>query len=582
MTGLRRALVGIGALALVVGGAVGAIIVSSDFTDVRGLVLAFALLGSWGFVAAGLFVWWRRPDRKVGALMTLAGFSWLITSLTAAENPLIFSMAVALSNVFAAVLMHLLLSFPDGELRTRGDRLTVWAGYGLTTVLVIPLYVLADPIDDCSDCPAYVLDAAHVRLVEDVGWPVLNVIGVVVLSRVLWTVVHRWREASPPSRRVVGPVYLMGSLTLILLAFALSVQLLSLPDAVGEVAFWLATTVFVLLPYVFLGGLLRSRVLQAGAVGRLMARLTETGPGPGNLGHELAVALGDQTLTLAFWLPERGRYVDSTGQEVELPPIGSGRTVTPVERDGERVAAIIHDASLTEDSGLVEAVGSAAALALENERLDAELRARLEDLRASRARLVEAGMAERRRLERDLHDGAQQRLVSLALSLRLARNKVDTDPGGAVEVMDGAARELELALEELRELARGIHPAVLSDRGLDAALRTLAARAPLPVDLRTSVNGIPDAVESAAYFVVSEALTNVAKYAQASSAVVQVEQDHGFVMVAVSDDGIGGADPSAGTGLRGLGDRLSALDGRLEVDSAPERGTTVRARIPCA
>ena len=190
------------------------------------------------------------------------------------------------------------------------------------------------------------------------------------------------------------------------------------------------------------------------------------------------MALDDETLTLAFWLPERGRYVDSTGQEVELPPIGSGRTVTPVERDGERVAAIIHDASLTEDSGLVEAVGSAAALALENERLDAELRARLEDLRASRARLVEAGMAERRRLERDLHDGAQQRLVSLALSLRLARNKVDSDPGGAVEVMDGAARELELALEELRELARGIHPAVLSDRGLDAALRTLAARAP--------------------------------------------------------------------------------------------------------
>ena len=330
----------------------------------------------------------------------------------------------------------------------------------------------------------------------------------------------------------------------------------------------------------FLGGLLRSRVLQAGAVGGLMARLAET-PGPGRLSRELARALGDETLTLAFWLPERGRYVDSTGQEVALPAIGSGRTVTPVERDGERIAAIIHDASLTEETGLVDAVGSAAALALENERLDAELRARLEDLRASRARLVEAGMAERRRLERDLHDGAQQRLVSLALSLRLARNRVGPDPDGAVEVLDGAAHELELALEELRELARGIHPAVLSDRGLDAALRTLAARAPLPVDLKTDVNGVPDAVESAAYFVVSEALTNVAKYAHASSAVVHVEQAHGFVMVAVSDDGVGGADPSAGTGLRGLGDRLSALDGRLEVDSAPDRGTTVRARIPC-
>ncbi|HYI38427.1 MAG TPA: histidine kinase, partial [Thermoleophilaceae bacterium] len=535
----------------------------------------------WGFVGAGLFAWWRRPDRKVGALMTFTGFSWFAAACVASDDAVVFSLAILLSNVFAAALMHLLLSFPDGELHSRGDRITVWAAYLLTTVLVVPLYLLADPIDYCSNCPAYVLDVNHVQAVETFGWPALNVIGVVVLSRVFVTIARRWREASPPSRRVLGPVYLTGALSLALLAVSLSVQLLSLPDSFGEVGYLLAAGVFVLLPYVFLGGLVRSRVLQAGAVGGLMTRLAET-PEPGRLSGELARALGDETLTLAFWLPERGRYVDSTGQEVELPEIGSRRTVTPVERDGERVAAIIHDASLTEESGLVEAVGSAAALALENERLDAELRARLEDLRASRARLVQAGMAERRRLERDLHDGAQQRLVSLALSIRLARNKVEAEPDEAVSVLDGAAHELELALEELRELARGIHPAVLSDRGLDAALQTLAARAPLPVDLHTDVNGIPDDVESAAYFVVAEALTNVAKYAGASSAVVQVEQEHGFVLVAVSDDGVGGADPSAGTGLRGLGDRLSALDGRLEVDSAPDRGTTVRARIPCA
>ena len=186
------------------------------------------------------------------------------------------------------------------------------------------------------------------------------------------------------------------------------------------------------------------------------------------------------------------------------------------------MAAIIHDASLTEDSGLVDAVGGAAALALENERLDAELRARLEDLRASRARLVEAGMAERRRLERDLHDGAQQRLVSLALSLRLARNKVGAGPrrGGR-----GHGRRRARAGAGARGAARAgpRHPPGGAQRPRpDAALRTLAARAPLPVDLHASVTGVPDAVESAAYFVVSEALTNVAKYAQASSAVVQV------------------------------------------------------------
>ncbi len=230
---------------------------------------------------------------------------------------------------------------------------------------------------------------------------------------------------------------------------------------------------FVLLPYVFLGGLLRSRVLQAGAVGGLMARLAETGPGPGDLGAELAVALDDQTLTLAFWLPERGRYVDSTGQEVELPPIGSGRTVTPVERDGERVAAIIHDASLTEDSGLVDAVGSAAALALENERLDAELRARLEELRASRARLVEVGMAERRAAgARPARRRAAAAGVAGAVAAAGAQQGATRTPAARSRSWTARRDELELALEELRELARGIHPAVLSDRGLDAALRT--------------------------------------------------------------------------------------------------------------
>ncbi len=579
MTSLHRALAGIFALAVVVGAAVVALIISGYY-ELRWISVVFAVLGGFGFVGAGLYAWSRRPDRKVGALMTLIGFAWFAAMCVPSDNAVVFSLAVLTSNIFAAALMHLLLAYPDGELHTRGDRITVWLAYLVVTLGVLPLYTLNDPISGCPECPPYVLDVAQIDAVGSVGNPLLNVVGVVILMRVFARVASRWRAASPPRRRILGPVYGAGTLTLLLLAFSLSVQLLSLPDAFGEGAYFAASTVFVLLPYVFLGGLVRSRVFQAGAVGGLMAGLAET-PNPGCLADELARALGDETLTLAFWLPEHGRYVDSTGQELELPPIGSGRSVTPVERDGARIAAIIHDASLTEDSELVDAVGSAAALALENERLDAELRARLEDLRASRARLVEAGMAERRRLERDLHDGAQQRLVSLALSLRLARNKVAPDPDGAVEVMDGAARELELALEELRELARGIHPAVLSDRGLDAALRTLATRAPLPVDLHSDVNGVPDAVESAAYFVVSEALTNVAKYANASSAVVHVEQAQGFVLVAVSDDGVGGADPSAGSGLRGLGDRISALDGRLEVDSAPDRGTTVRARIPC-
>jgi signal transduction histidine kinase len=230
---------------------------------------------------------------------------------------------------------------------------------------------------------------------------------------------------------------------------------------------------------------------------------------------------------------------------------------------------------------LVRAVTAAMTLTLENHRLATELRAKVDELSASRSRIVESGDAARRRLERDLHDGAQQRLVSLALSLRILRSRLDGDPV-ALQELESARAELEGALGELRELARGIHPSVLSDRGLDAALDGLAHRAPLPVELESMPGErLPDRVESAAYFVVAEALTNVAKYAKASHASVNVTREDGVVCVEVTDDGVGGADPMSGSGLRGLLDRVSALGGELEVDSRPGQGTTVRAVIPC-
>ncbi len=219
-------------------------------------------------------------------------------------------------------------------------------------------------------------------------------------------------------------------------------------------------------------------------------------------------------------------------------------------------------------------------VAEENVRLDAELRARLEELRESRARIVEAGYSARRKLERDLHDGAQQRLVGLALDLRLAREKLDDDPRTAAEMLDEASAELSRATEELRELARGIHPAILSDRGLEAAVESLAQRAPLPVEIDASVEGrLPEPVEAAAYFVVSEALTNVVRHSGAGRAEVGIRRDNGRLLVEVADDGAGGADP-AGSGLRGLADRVAALDGRLRVEGPAGGGTVVRADIP--
>jgi signal transduction histidine kinase len=322
---------------------------------------------------------------------------------------------------------------------------------------------------------------------------------------------------------------------------------------------------------------MRSRVAGATAVSGLVASL-----GDPTRRREICKVLSEElrgtSIELAYLYPEG--WVDAEGRPFEIPPEGPHRMITPIEQGGERVAVIMHDPTLEDQRELVRAVAATTQLALENERLGNELRAKIDELSASRARIVESGDAARRRLERDLHDGTQQRLVSLALSLRILRSRID-DPD-AVQELEAARGELDAALAELRELARGIHPSVLSDRGLDAALDGLAHRAPLPVELEATPGArLPDSVESAAYFVVAEALTNIAKYAHASHASVNVTRENGRVLVEVSDDGVGGADPAGGTGLRGLLDRVSALGGGLEIDSLPGRGTTLRATIPC-
>jgi PAS domain S-box-containing protein len=257
-------------------------------------------------------------------------------------------------------------------------------------------------------------------------------------------------------------------------------------------------------------------------------------------------------------------------------------------KDGTLVEVSIASAPVRDASGRVVGnmvaytdIAERKAQEAELHRLYAELHARLEELAASRARIVTAGDVERRRLERNLHDGAQQRLVALSLSLRVALGKLDSDPAAAREALADAGDELALALEELRELARGLHPAVLSDRGLRAAVETLAGRAPVPVEIAEIPDGrLPEPVEAAAYYLIAEALTNVTKYADASTARVRVALNDASVVVEVSDDGVGGADPASGSGLRGLADRVEALGGSLDVVSPAGAGTSLRAEIP--
>jgi signal transduction histidine kinase len=325
--------------------------------------------------------------------------------------------------------------------------------------------------------------------------------------------------------------------------------------------------------------MVRARLAHA-AVGELLVRLQQD-PAPEHLERALARVLRDPTLSVAFWLPEYESFAALDGRPVEVTADAPGRAATPIDREGQRIAVLLHDEALLSHPGLLGAVAAAAGLSLENARLQAELRARLDELRNSRTRIIEAAQDERRRLERNLHDGAQQRLVTLSLELAMLETRFAGDTGAREQI--GQLRgELASSLDELRELARGLHPAVLSDHGLAVALEGLVARAPLPVALHMQLaDRLPSTHEVAAFYLVSESLANVAKYAAASSVKIDVARSGGRLVVEIADDGCGGATTDQGSGLRGLADRVEALDGRLRVWSPEGGGTRVRAEIPC-
>jgi signal transduction histidine kinase len=558
-----------------------AVVLTSDHTDLRGAVAVLGLTIGWGFIGTGLFTWARRPDNSLGSLMALTGFAFLVAGLSSSNIPAVFTVGAFLSSVYIVTAMHTLLAAPHGSL-TPGDRRIVIAAYLLVTVGVLPLYLFFDPSTQCANCPDNVFLIHDSQSVVDVASLVINLTGVVIIGLVLRSLIRRWRAATRAERRLYTPMYAAGVALMIALIGNLTLQSASTDSNAADIAFVISLVPFALVPYLFLGSLVRARLLEGGSVSRLMTRLNEM-PRAGGLRDALAEALEDPSLELVYWLPEDERYVDFRGRPYELPEDDTSRAVHAITRDGQCVAAIIYDGSLREAETHVQAVGAAASMALQNEGLEAELRAKVDELRRSRERMLRIGLEERRRLERDLHDGAQQRLVSMALNIRMARAKLNEDPLAADQLLASAGEELDSALAELRELARGIHPAVLSDRGLRTALETLAHRAPVPVELADLPDErLPEAVELAAYFVVSEGLTNVAKYAQASHATVGVARENGRLVVEVTDDGIGGVDPEDGTGLRGLEDRLAVLEGRLEIDSERGRGTTLRALIPCA
>jgi signal transduction histidine kinase len=541
---------------------------------------AFVLLIGWSFIGSGLIAWHRRPTNRFGVLMVAVGFAWFAAALTAANRPVFFSIGLVIAPLWIAIFLHALLSFPTGRLESRAARVIVAVYYFDVTVLQLAWVMFANVqrSPDCASCPQNVFllsdqpaVASAILIVEQPILGVLSLVGALVL------LLQRWRNATVLLRRALAPVLISGGVCLLVLLLTILLEPFSYPA--GRLVGWLGGLAFTAVPLAFLAGLLRQRLAWS-AVGDLVVELSESATAP-DLREALSRALRDPSLQIGYWLPESNRYVDVDGRAFELP--GEGELAsTVVEHGGQRVAVLVHDASLLDDPDLIRAACAAGGLSLVNARLQAELRARVNELRQSQARIVEVGDAERRRLERNLHDGAQQQLLSVALRLRLVEARLAHRPDEA-ELVAASRLELERSLQELREVAHGIHPAVLSDHGLAVALEAVVARSPVPVSLTMDLDGrLPEPVEAAAYYLVCEALTNTARHAHASKVTVQISCHDQRLRVEVADDGRGGADMASGSGLRGLADRVAALDGQFVVSSDANGGSVIWAEIPCA
>ena len=839
--------------ALVVGTAATVLTLTSDHQHLARLAAVLVALTGGSFVVAGLVARTRRPANRTGLLLIAVGFSWFVGSaLTASSNSVLWTLGISLSAIPAGFLIHLLFAYPSGRLETRGDRVVVVTGYVLVSVAhFVHIPVDPDPMSCLDDgCPSNAFLISDNGTLRDLAVGSIQAIAVIYLVAVTAALVGRWKHSSPAARRVLAPVLFAGAATLLL--FAISVGAQPFSQSISDLAGWIASIVLIEVPFLFLTGLLKSRLARAD-ISKVLAEEPV-----GGVQESIRELLRDPTAELLYLCadPVKG-YIDFYGRPREAVP-EPGRAVTPIERGGRPLAAILHDEALLEEPELLAQVAAAVGLEVERDKnlfalqaSERRSRALLEampdkifrlssdgivldiqdnlgpssapaaevgksiydghaspevtdrvmaagrlalatgeretfewqlgsegDLRyfegrfipsgedeflvvvrdvtarkqqeveqaalhrvalavasearaeqifdlvaketahvlgahttnliryepdgtgavlvggwrksgapglpigerysmkgtaseavalsrgpvrrdlaeggvspevaekmreldinslvavpielagppwgaviatlmaphsfppraehrlgaftrlvslalaneearrqlaASRARLVTAGDEERRRLERNLHDGAQQRLVSVSVSLRLAQAWLEkSDSTDAATLLAEANEELGLAVEELRELARGIHPAALTERGLGPALTSLASRAPVPVHVEGPPSErLPRRVEAAAYYVVSEALANVAKYADASSVSVRVGRENGLAVVEVADDGVGGADPGLGSGLHGLADRVEALDGDFRITSTPGKGTTIRAEIPC-
>ena len=542
------------------------------------------VVAAWSFLFAGLVAWARRPRNRLGPLMVATCFALLARQFRYSHDPLTFSLFFLLGELGWVLVAHVTFAYPFGRVSDRFERSFLWIAYPVAVAFPLAILLAYDESQrlrflDTLPRESLFQITSRPRLVDAlqdafgvVAYGLLAAVFVVLVVRKLVT-------ATPRARRVLSPLLLAAVVAALwallngILTFATTA-----PPIMNDL-FWWQVVSLTALPLALLWGMLRARLARV-HVGELVVHLERAAPG--ELRDELARALEDPTLEVAFWLPERDEFVDASGKVFDVPEDGPSRAVTRLEQDGEPLAVLVHDPTLREEPKLVEGVAAAARLALQNARLHAEVSAQLEKVKESRARIVTAADEERRRIERDIHDGAQQRLVALALELKSAQRRLGGDVEPELEsLLASAADELQVAVDELRELAQGIHPGILVQGGLGAALEALAGRSPIPVSVDATQERFSPEVEGTAYFVASEGLTNVVKHAAATKAAVRAWSENGTLVVEVEDDGVGGASITNGSGLRGLADRVEAHGGRLRVTSVSGSGTRLVGEIPC-
>jgi signal transduction histidine kinase len=570
---LRLALGFVGAAQAALAGVEVVLLLPSDAAPLW-LLSSFAALAL-VYGGAGLVAWWRRPSNRTGLLLVATGAAWLAAGLANTLEPALVAVGTVVAVVPLAGVVHLLLSFPSGRLPSRASRAVVGAAYGLAVVGPAPAYLFTP-----ASGPDDLLLVADRPDLAALSSPLQSIGGLTMVATAV-LLARRLRRYPRSQRRVLLPLYAYGVLAaLVVVLSARAEEVLGLPTLVR---FAVQVAVVAGVPVAFAAVLLRGGFARTGEVEELGAWLGAAGTTRSTLVEAVARTLGDPSLELVFRLPDGDRLVHADGTPAELPLPGSGRAAVEVERAGDRLGAIVYDAALIADPELVRRAGRVVALAVESERLTARLRASEEALRRSRSRLVEAGDRERRRIAQDLHDGLQVRLV--LLGLQAARLALDADgPAGCREGATALRTGLDAAAAELRDLVHAVMPAPLVERGLCAATEDLVDRVPVPTRLSLGVpDGVlPAPVQNTAYFVVAEGLANALKHARATQLSVRVAHEGHRLVVEVGDDGVGGADLDAGTGLRGLADRVDVLGGTLRVTSPDGAGTRLVAELPCA